>query len=180
MTRSSLLVRAVVLTAACGSGDRSVLTAAGDEPVLHTGTVLQAPGAGPQLCLRGVADSLPPQCGGLPPIGWDWAPVDGEEDASGTTWGEYTVTGRYDGTTRTVTDPPVVAGQRRADDGETRSPPPARSRPRVGGCRTRPGPMTTLFRQPWLSRMVSPTMLRCGWTRPARRASRHRHPASWC
>jgi hypothetical protein len=70
--RSALLVLAVLLTA-CGSGDRSVLTAADDEPELHTGsgTVLQAPGADPELCLGGVEESLPPQCAGLRLVGWD-------------------------------------------------------------------------------------------------------------
>lgn len=120
MKRSSLLVLAVLLTAACGSGDRSVLTAAGDEPVLHTGggTVLQASGADPELCLGGVAESLPPQCSGVPLVGWDWAQVNGEEEAAGTTWGEYTVTGRYDGTSLTITERPVVGTQPRADSDE--------------------------------------------------------------
>jgi hypothetical protein len=50
---------------------------------------------------------LPPQCSGVPLKGWDWAQVDGEESASGTTWGSYRVTGRYDGQTLTVTSPPT-------------------------------------------------------------------------
>jgi hypothetical protein len=119
--RSALLVLAVLLTA-CGSGDRSVLTAGGDEQVLHTGsgTVLQAPGGDPELCLGGVEQSLPPQCGGLPLVGWDWAQVDGEEEAAGTTWGEYTVTGRYDGTALTVTEQQVVGVRPRPDDEDDR------------------------------------------------------------
>lgn len=120
MTRTGLLVLVVLLTAGCGSGDRSVLSVAGDEPVLHTGsgTVLEAPGADPELCLGGIAESLPPQCSGVRLVGWDWAQVDGEEQASGTTWGEYTVTGRYDGATLTVTEPPVAGRPPRAENGE--------------------------------------------------------------
>lgn len=62
-----------------------------------TGTVLQAKGKDPQLCLGGVMDSLPPKCGGLPLQGWDWDAVEDEESANGTTWGSYSVTGDYDG-----------------------------------------------------------------------------------
>jgi hypothetical protein len=57
MERSRLLVLGLLLPTACGSAGPSVLGAAGDEPLLHTGsgTVLQAPGAGPGLCLGAVA-----------------------------------------------------------------------------------------------------------------------------
>jgi hypothetical protein len=51
--------------------------------------------------------SLPPQCGGVPLQGWDWTQVDGEESVNGTTWGSYTVTGRYDGNSLTMTAPPT-------------------------------------------------------------------------
>jgi hypothetical protein len=68
------------------------------------GTVLEAKDRGPELCLGGVLTSLPPQCGGVPLLGWDWRSVDGEESAGGTTWGSYHVVGRYDGETLTVTD----------------------------------------------------------------------------
>jgi hypothetical protein len=48
--------------------------------------------------------SLPPQCGGVPLIGWDWDAVDGEQVANGTTWIDFVeVTGEFDGTTMTVT-----------------------------------------------------------------------------
>lgn len=40
----------------------------------------------PQLCLGGVAQSYPPQCGGPPIAGWDWDDVTGETVASGVTW----------------------------------------------------------------------------------------------
>jgi hypothetical protein len=51
--------------------------------------------------------SLPPQCGGVPLQGWDWTQVADEESVNGTTWGSYTVTGRYDGARLTLTAPPT-------------------------------------------------------------------------
>ncbi|MDE0801956.1 MAG: hypothetical protein OSA99_01410 [Acidimicrobiales bacterium] len=68
-----------------------------------TATVLESPGHGPQLCLGGVAESYPPQCGGPDIVGWDWSTVEAES-AGGTTWGTYSVTGTWDGETFTLTD----------------------------------------------------------------------------
>ena len=65
-------------------------------------TVLD-PGTGPQLCLGAVAESYPPQCSGPPIEGFEWGDV-GSETASGVTWGQYAVTGGFDGTTFTATD----------------------------------------------------------------------------
>jgi hypothetical protein len=65
-------------------------------------TILEGPDHGPELCLGGVAESLPPQCGGVPIANWDWALVEGEESMSGTTWGEFRVVGTYDGTSFAV------------------------------------------------------------------------------
>ena len=81
---------------------------AADGEVLGTGTVLQKNGEEAQLCLGAVAESYPPQCGGPPISGWDWAAVDGEETASGVTWGTYAVQGTWDGTRFTVTQPPIM------------------------------------------------------------------------
>lgn len=67
-------------------------------------TVLESGEHGPELCLGGVADSYPPQCGGVPIANWDWDLVEGEESASGTTWGSFHVVGTYDGTIFTVSD----------------------------------------------------------------------------
>jgi hypothetical protein len=69
-------------------------------------TVLESPDHGPQLCLGGVAESYPPQCGGPDVVGLDWAEVDGEESANGTTWGTYGLVGTWDGGTLTLTEPP--------------------------------------------------------------------------
>ncbi|WP_134767242.1 hypothetical protein [Nocardioides sp. 1609] len=56
-------------------------------------------GNGAELCLGGVAQSLPPQCGGPGLVGWDWADHAGDfEDVSGTRWGDFVVVGTFDGT----------------------------------------------------------------------------------
>ena len=60
-------------------------------------------GDGPEMCLGGVAESYPPQCGGAALADFEWGDV-GFEEASGVTWGSYALTGTYDGTTFTVTD----------------------------------------------------------------------------
>jgi hypothetical protein len=65
--------------------------------------VLESPEHGAELCF-GANDSYPPQCSGIPISNWDWGIVDGEESASGTTWGQFHVVGRYDGTEFMVTD----------------------------------------------------------------------------
>lgn len=69
-----------------------------------TGTVLETEDDPAQLCLGVVLESLPPQCDGLPLERWDWTNVDGEERSGGTTWGDFHVTGTYDGTAFAVTD----------------------------------------------------------------------------
>ena len=66
------------------------------------GTVLESPDHGAELCLGGIAESYPPQCSGLQIPKWDWSEVEGEEAASGTTWGTFHVVGTYDGTAFTV------------------------------------------------------------------------------
>lgn len=60
-------------------------------------------GQGPQVCLGAVAESYPPQCSGPAVEGFTWGDV-GSEQAAGTTWGQYALTGTFDGTTFTVTD----------------------------------------------------------------------------
>ncbi|MCI0545383.1 MAG: hypothetical protein L0Z49_13235 [Actinobacteria bacterium] len=58
-------------------------------------TVIDA-GDAPVVCAGGVAESLPPQCGGVPLVGLDWTDVPWAETASGVTWAEMTITVRYD------------------------------------------------------------------------------------
>jgi hypothetical protein len=85
-----------------------------DRPLRGSGTVLQArDDSVPALCLGGIADSLPPQCDGIPIEGWDWDGVQGERTASGTTWGSYEVVGTYDGATFALIEvlgPPMADG----------------------------------------------------------------------
>src|SRR5918992_3080299 len=84
-------------------------------------------GDGPELCLGAVADSLPPQCGGMPIRGWRWEDVDGEDTVGGTTWGEYHVVGSYDGSSFTVEDagPMVAVGPEEGDPFHTPCPEPS-------------------------------------------------------
>lgn len=104
----------VLAIAAAGCGDGGILGERGERAASNVGadtryqvsaTVLESPDHGPQLCL-GVNFSYPPQCSGLDLIGWDWASVDDAESAGGTTWGEYTVVGTWDGGALTVIEPP--------------------------------------------------------------------------
>jgi hypothetical protein len=74
--------------------------------VAATGTVLDAAGD-VQLCLGPVAESYPPQCTGIPLEGWSWDGVEGAESSGDVTWGAYAVRGTYDGTSFTVTQPPI-------------------------------------------------------------------------
>lgn len=121
---TALAVAALVLTA-CGSATTgagagpsgtsspsvrvptAVPSATG--PVTGTGTVIEVPELGPQLCLGPVRESWPPQCEGVPLARWDWASAGPHEEApSGagapTRWGTFAVTGTFDGLTLTVTD----------------------------------------------------------------------------
>lgn len=110
------LLAAALCLAGCantaGSGASSDLAADGGPiaapgPVRGQGTVLQVEEEPAQLCLGAVAESYPPQCSGPEVVGWDWEAVDLEETASGVTWGTYAVTGTWDGTALTITEPPV-------------------------------------------------------------------------
>ncbi len=65
--------------------------------VMDTGRPSSASGA--------VAESYPPQCGGPEIRGWDWEDQRRRFDQQGNVrWGQFAVTGRWDGTTFTVTD----------------------------------------------------------------------------
>jgi hypothetical protein len=120
MTRSVALLAVVLLVSACGSetGDPAAGPSVGATPatpatpagaVFTRATVLESGDQGPQLCLGGVMESYPPQCGGPRLKGWDWAELGGFERASGTTWGDYVVIGTYDPSEDTVTlDRPAV------------------------------------------------------------------------
>ncbi|MEV8633096.1 hypothetical protein AB0395_15695 [Streptosporangium sp. NPDC051023] len=81
-------------------------TAGGDRAPRYagSGTVLQDGRHGPQLCTA-VAQSYPPQCGGIDIVGWDWKAVESEA-AGDTRWGEYRVVGTWDGRRLTLTETP--------------------------------------------------------------------------
>lgn len=113
----------------CGGGTELESGTGPEDSVEYTGsgTVLESPDHGPQLCLGGVQLSLPPQCGGPDLVGWDWNAVDNEESASGTTWGEYSVVGTWDGERLTLTRSPgpPARGAETARDFSTPCDPPA-------------------------------------------------------
>ena len=112
---------AVLTLAACAASPASDGSSTDDRPtalptsipapgqVSAQGTVLQKDGDDAQLCLGAVAESYPPQCTGLPIAGWDWDAVDGEEAASGVTWGAYAVWGTWDGATFTLDEATTLA-----------------------------------------------------------------------
>ena len=112
-----LLAAAALALAGCagtaGSSPSSDLAADGGGPIAAPGevrgqgTVLQVDDEAAQLCLGAVAESYPPQCSGPEVIGWDWDAVDIKETASGTTWGTFAVTGTWDGTALTITEPAI-------------------------------------------------------------------------
>jgi hypothetical protein len=96
-----------LLLAACGSPiEPAAGPTTGPDPSPHTegeykgtGLVLETEDAQVQLCLGGVLESLPPQCGGFsfPLDDWNWDAVQDEDRAAGTTWGTYEVVGLFDG-----------------------------------------------------------------------------------
>jgi hypothetical protein len=98
--RISALALAAILLIGCSEP----ATNAGDDEALYQSdtTVLEAHGT-VRLCLGGVNDSLPPQCDGVPMVGWSWDDVEGEQTSRDVTWGEFHVVGTYDGSTFTLT-----------------------------------------------------------------------------
>lgn len=130
-----LLAAPVLLLAACGQESTTTDTGSGnrdgagnapagdaplpepDENTVYQGvfTILEDdPETGPQLC-SAVAESYPPQCSGPQAVGFDWAelPEDSYESAgngaSATTWGDFGVTGTWDGERLTLTETPEPA-----------------------------------------------------------------------
>jgi hypothetical protein len=116
-----LLTGLVVIMSACsaeGNGGPASTAGGTSTPVAADGSsvvyeasanVIESPEHGPVLCLGGVDDSYPPQCDGPALVGWDWATVDDEERANGSTWGIYHVVGTWDGERLTLTEPPGPA-----------------------------------------------------------------------
>jgi len=119
----ALALAGLLLATACGtdggtgSGGSAADPAPTSSPSATTGAVPAARGevttrglatvmdtGRPELCLGPVAESDPPQCRGIPLEGWDWSARHGTYDTSDDVrWGQYAVTGTFDGTTMTVT-----------------------------------------------------------------------------
>lgn len=93
--------------------------------------VLEDRSHGPQICLGGVLDSLPPQCGGPDLIGWNWRQLAGFENRSGTRWGEFVVVGSFDpaANTLSLTRPAVPADEYDGPGFSDREPEPVWSTP---------------------------------------------------
>jgi hypothetical protein len=124
-TITVIMVALVTVPACARQGDSTAATPAGAAPAPsvslssvrnlvpegYTGryrvdaSVLESPQHGPQLCLA-MAQSYPPQCGGMDVVGWSWTGL-AHETARGTSWGSYRLTGTYDGTRLTLTEPAV-------------------------------------------------------------------------
>jgi hypothetical protein len=111
--RSALLLGVLVAVAACADPTEApgARTGGGDQPeeLVGVATVLEEADHGPQLCLGGVAASLPPQCGGPEVTNWEWSAVDGADHVGGTRWGDYVVIGTYARGSFTLTRPAVPA-----------------------------------------------------------------------
>jgi hypothetical protein len=111
--RRLLLVAIPLLLAGCAAGvpgrAPAQPTGARAQRYQATATVLASGDHGPELCLGWVADAFPPLCGGLPITNWGWDQVEGEQAASGTTWGTYRLVGTYDGARFTVVHAEVAS-----------------------------------------------------------------------
>lgn len=105
-------------------------------------TFIETRDGGPQLCLGGVADSYPPQCGGPTLVNLDWDDVADHESASGATWGSGYAVGTYDGETFTLTRPVAAEAPEGADiDGSVPVLPPLCADP-FRGAEGAPDPAT--------------------------------------
>lgn len=112
---ASTLALAALVLAACASpaGTAGGATLGTDWPAAPTGdvftqgTVMETDGA-TELCLGAIAESYPPQCSGIPLVGWSWEGIGDVEASGGATWGAYALWGTYDGENFTVTRPPIM------------------------------------------------------------------------
>ena len=110
---SLVVLASALFLAACGAGDPPSSSADEPPPTVSgpdsnqlyevNTTVLEDRTHGPMLCLSGILESLPPQCGNVLIANWNWQAVSGEERLSRTTWGNYHLLGSYDGSTFTLT-----------------------------------------------------------------------------
>jgi hypothetical protein len=121
--RRILLAAVMLTTAACGGiarpdeASRPRGATGGEQRYEATALVLGNENHGPMLCLGAIALSLPPQCGDVRVTNWDWDGVPGEQHDRGTTWGDYHVTGTYDGESFTLDHAGPAQGAPPSDDG---------------------------------------------------------------
>jgi hypothetical protein len=112
------IARLAVVVSVCVVVATPMASATARRRYVGTVTVLESPEHGPQLC-GSVMDSYPPQCSGLPVVGWSWRAVDDEQSAGGTTWGRWKVTGTYDREHFTLTKRPGPARPPQTASGES-------------------------------------------------------------
>jgi len=110
-TLAALLLAATACSSDSDDPDRATDPAtdpASDHPTIPEPVIVMDV-ARPELCLGPIAESYPPQCGGPPIRGWRWTDYEGHYDQVGQVrWGEFVVTGTWDGDTFVVThaEPP--------------------------------------------------------------------------
>lgn len=97
---AAALLSATALVSCAGGIAGAPTSPPGDGTQLGVSTAYHATvlddGSGPELCLGGVMESYPPQCGGPALTGWDWSDWEGHyEEASGVRWGTFWVAGYY-------------------------------------------------------------------------------------
>ena len=122
-----LVTTAALLLAGCGTRTGTTATDTGAAPATGAPTdIPAAPGrvatrgavtvlqdGRPEVCLGAVAESWPPQCSGPPLLGWSWGRgadgvdepggsvvsggADAYEQAGSVRWGQYLLTGTWDG-----------------------------------------------------------------------------------
>ena len=138
LAAAALLLTAPVL-AACGTeGDSTASDSPGARraapavpaatgPVRTAGLVTVMDTGNPEVCLGPVAESFPPQCGGPLLIGWDWADHDGVfEEQGDIRWGQFAISGTWDGTSLTATDAVPAALYDAMPAAEPSYPPPGK------------------------------------------------------
>ncbi|QTV79535.1 hypothetical protein [Microbacterium sp. NIBRBAC000506063] len=143
---AAALLSATALVSCAGGIAGAPTSPPGDGTQLGVSTAYHATvlddGSGPELCLGGVMESHPPQCGGPALTGWDWSDWEGHyEEASGVRWGRSgspatTTPGSPPSPWRTQSPRKNMTGPTRAVSERSTSPRPAPSPRAAGACST--------------------------------------------
>jgi hypothetical protein len=115
ITLTTGLAAALLVLTACGSDGGATATdpsaakptqvPAASGPVHTAGLVTVMDTGTPEACLGPVAESYPPQCSGPELVDWDWADQRGMfEEESDVRWGQFALTGTWDGTRLAATE----------------------------------------------------------------------------